>query len=59
MPKEWTQIDIMQEILEEDMEALTELIAEEIKPLIKHRQDMEKKIGNKAIQKMYEMEKLA
>ena len=49
-------IDLMKELADESVEALTELIQEEVAPLIKYRAELEKKIGNKEIREMRQME---
>ena len=57
MAKEESPLDIMQEILGEgDIEALKELLDETIVPLIRFRAEQEKKIANKQINKMLELE---
>ena len=55
--KEENPIDLMQELAEESVGALTELIQEEVEPLIKYRAELEKKIGNKEIREMRQMER--
>ena len=49
-------IDLMKELAEESVEALTELIQEEVTPLINYRAELEKKMGNKEIREMRKME---
>ena len=54
--KEENPFDLMKELADESVEALTELIQEEIAPLIQYRAELEKKIGNKEIRDMHKME---
>ena len=49
-------VDIMKEIADETIPVLTEVVEESIKPLIKYRADLEKKLGNQAIAEMYKLE---
>ena len=51
------QLDLMKELIDEDMVVIKELFDEEIKPLIKQRAVMERKIGIKAINELYALEK--
>jgi len=54
---EESSLDIMKEILGEgDIDALKELVEETIMPLIRYRVNLEKKIANKEINEMYELE---
>ncbi len=53
-------IDIMQEILDEgDIDALKELLEENIKPLILYRVKKEKEIAKQAIDELYQLEQEA
>jgi len=52
-------LEIVDEVISEEMEIMEELIQEEIMPLIKYREVMEKKIANKAISEMYKLEQEA
>lgn len=53
-------IDIMQEILDEgDIDALKELLVENIKPLIEYRVKKEKEIAKQAIDELYKLEQEA
>ena len=53
---EISQIDIMNELVEETIEPIKELLEETIKPLIQYRANVEKRIGNKEISEMYKLE---
>lgn len=53
---ETNPLDLMNELVEETVDAIKELMDEEVKPLIKYRSELEKKIGKKAIDEMYKME---
>jgi len=59
MPKDNDFLTIVDELVKEEIEIMEELIQEEIAPLIKYRQDLEKKIANKAIADMYKAEEEA
>ena len=50
---------ILDEVVKEDMEIIEEFINEEIQPLIKYRQDLERKIAAKSIAEMYKAEEEA
>ena len=52
-------LTIVDELVKEEIEIMEELIQEEIAPLIKYRQGLEKKIANKAIADMYKAEEEA
>ena len=52
-------LTIVDELVKEEIEIMEELIQEEIAPLIKYRQELEKKIANKAIADMYKAEEEA
>lgn len=55
MPEE-SIIDLMNECIAEDMEAMKEVVEEDIKPLIDYRVKLEKKIFNKAYDEVKELE---
>jgi len=50
-------ISIMEELTQEGVEVLEELFKENVKPLIERREKVEKKIGNKAIDELYDLER--
>ena len=54
--KEQTQIDLMNELVEDSVEILKELLEEEIKPLLNYRKETEQKIANKEIAEMRKIE---
>ncbi len=49
-------IDLMNECIAEDVEAMQEVIEEDILPLIKYRAKLEKDIYNKAYKEVKELE---
>lgn len=49
-------IDLMNECIAEDVEAMQEVIEEDIKPLIEYRAKLEKDIYNKAKAELDELE---
>ena len=54
--KEDNIIEIMQECIAEDMEAMREVIQEDLVPLIEYRTKLEKDIYNKAYKELQELE---
>ena len=52
-------LTIVDELVKEEIEAMEELIEEEVIPLIKYRQELERKIETKAIAEMYKAEEEA
>ena len=50
-------MDLINEVISEDMEALREVIEEAFMPLIKHHQEMEKKAFDKAYEDLMELER--
>lgn len=54
-----TILETMQEIIDEDLEIMREVISEDIIPLIKYRAELEKKIADREIKEMYELEEEA
>lgn len=52
-------LTIVDELVAEEVEVMEELIQEEIMPLIKYRQELERKISTKAIADMYKAEEEA
>ena len=49
-------VQLMQECITEDMEAMKEVIQEDLIPLIEYRTEQEKKIYNKAYKELKELE---
>ena len=49
-------IEIMEECIAEDMEAIREVIREDLVPLIEYRTKLEKDIYNKAFKELKELE---
>ena len=49
-------LEIMQELVEEDLKLMKEVILEDIQPLIKFREELEKKAFNKAVAEMRRLE---
>ena len=49
-------IEIMEECIAEDMEAIREVIREDLVPLIEYRTELEKDIYNKAFKALQELE---
>lgn len=56
MSKQDTFLDIVDEVIAEEMDVMTELMKEEIEPLVKFRKDLETKISSQAIAEMYRLE---
>ena len=52
-----SMIELMNECIAEDIEAIREVFEEDIQPLIDYRVKMEKKIFNKAKEELDELEK--
>jgi len=50
-------LEIMEECIAEDMEAMREVIREDLVPLIEYRTKLEKDIYNKAYKELRELEK--
>ena len=50
------EIELMNEVIAEDIEIMKEVMEEDIIPLMKYRQELEKKIGEGEIKRLYEME---
>lgn len=59
MPKEAEFTTIVDELIAEDITVIDEFVKEEIQPLIDYQLSIEKKIGYKAIEEMYELEEEA
>jgi len=55
--KEENIIELMQECIAEDMEAMREVIEEDLMPLIKYRQEEERKILDKALKEVQDLER--
>ena len=55
MPEE-SIIDLMNECIAEDIEAMREVMEEDIVPLIKYRSKLERDIFNKAYKEVQELE---
>ena len=55
--KDDSTLEIMQECIAEDMEAMREVIREDLVPLIEYRTKLEKDIYNKAKEELDELEK--
>lgn len=51
-----TDLTLMQELVEEDVEIMQEVINEEIVPLIKFREELERKAFEKAYKEMQKLE---
>ena len=49
-------IDLMNEVIAEDVEAMKEVIKEDILPLIEYRSKLERTIFNKAYEELQELE---
>lgn len=47
---------LMKEVVEEDVEIMREFIEEEIQPLILYRQELERKLFNRAYDELLEIE---
>ena len=50
------EIELMQEIVNEDIQIIKELIQEDIMPLIKYREQLEKKIFEKEYKELKKLE---
>lgn len=59
MPQQSEYLEILKEIQGDVVDVVKELISEEVMPLLKERQKIERTIGNKEIREMYEWEKEA
>ncbi len=51
-----TFMDIVDEVVSESLEIIDEVIKEEIEPIIKQRQEMEKRAFEKAIKELKKLE---
>jgi len=49
-------LELMQEIVEEELEIMREVIAEDIVPLVKFREQLEKKEFNRALEELQKLE---
>jgi len=52
-------LELMKEIQDDVLSVVMELISEEVTPLLKERQKIEQKIGNKEITELYKLEQEA
>jgi len=55
MTKE-TMLNLMEDIISEDIEVMKEVVKEDLLPLIKHRQEIERKIFNREYEEQKRLE---
>ena len=51
-----SQIELMKEVIQEDLEAIHELILEDIVPILKYAKEQEGKMFNRALKEVRELE---
>lgn len=56
MPQSNEYLEILNDLKSDAADVVKELIAEEVMPLLKERQRIEKIIGNKEIKELFELE---